>query len=164
MSESDPNQPFYLIITDHDCGVFAVEGPMTDDTSRNRTARHSVEGNLSSLPRRTAHTEGSQILRYLMGWSTSLRLYGHAIPIRAMLVCRPIFKPRHYHSALVFRVSSTPPYMPPPYRTWCGARASGCPPITADNRKFAYFQRTPATHITARCLMACIGNALSELA
>ena len=31
MSESDPNQPFYLIITDHDRCVFAVEGPMTDD-------------------------------------------------------------------------------------------------------------------------------------
>jgi hypothetical protein len=25
------DQPFYLIVTDHDRGVFAVEGPMTDD-------------------------------------------------------------------------------------------------------------------------------------
>ena len=24
-------QPFYLIVTDHDRGVFAVEGPMIDD-------------------------------------------------------------------------------------------------------------------------------------
>ena len=32
MSDSDhPNLPFYLIVTDHDRGVFAVEGPMTDD-------------------------------------------------------------------------------------------------------------------------------------
>ena len=27
----DLGQPFYLIVTDHDRGVFAVEGPMTDD-------------------------------------------------------------------------------------------------------------------------------------
>jgi hypothetical protein len=26
-----PAQPFYLIVTDHDRRVFAVEGPMTDD-------------------------------------------------------------------------------------------------------------------------------------
>jgi hypothetical protein len=26
-----PAEPFYLIVTDHDRGVFAVEGPMTDD-------------------------------------------------------------------------------------------------------------------------------------
>ncbi|MBS0641264.1 MAG: hypothetical protein JSS43_15425 [Proteobacteria bacterium] len=25
------SEPFYLIVTDHDRGVFAVEGPMTDD-------------------------------------------------------------------------------------------------------------------------------------
>ncbi len=31
MPEADPNQPFYLIVADHDRGVFAVEGPMTDD-------------------------------------------------------------------------------------------------------------------------------------
>jgi hypothetical protein len=28
---ADATQPFYLIVTDHDRGVFAVEGPMTDD-------------------------------------------------------------------------------------------------------------------------------------
>ena len=31
MSEADPPVPFYLIVIDHDRGVFAVEGPMTDD-------------------------------------------------------------------------------------------------------------------------------------
>jgi hypothetical protein len=31
MPRDDPGQPFYLIVTDHDRGVFAVEGPMTDD-------------------------------------------------------------------------------------------------------------------------------------
>jgi hypothetical protein len=33
VSDSDPNpdQPFYLVVTDQDRGVFAVEGPMTDD-------------------------------------------------------------------------------------------------------------------------------------
>ena len=29
MTQPDP-EPFYLIVTDHDRGVFAVEGPMTD--------------------------------------------------------------------------------------------------------------------------------------
>jgi hypothetical protein len=31
MPELNPDQPFFLIIIDHDRGVFAVEGPMTDD-------------------------------------------------------------------------------------------------------------------------------------
>jgi hypothetical protein len=31
MPRDDPDQPFYLIVSDHDRGVFAVEGPMTDD-------------------------------------------------------------------------------------------------------------------------------------
>ena len=31
MPRDDPNQPFYLIVTDHDRGVFAVEGPMMDE-------------------------------------------------------------------------------------------------------------------------------------
>ena len=34
MSEAAPAPPFYLIVTDHDRGVFAVEGPMTDDRRR----------------------------------------------------------------------------------------------------------------------------------
>ena len=31
MPDPDPKAPFYLIVADHDRGVFAVEGPMTDD-------------------------------------------------------------------------------------------------------------------------------------
>jgi hypothetical protein len=31
MTKADPAQQFYLIVTDHDRGVFAVEGPMNDD-------------------------------------------------------------------------------------------------------------------------------------
>jgi hypothetical protein len=41
MSEADPTAPFYLIVTDHDRGVFAVEGPMTDDRPWHSAARHS---------------------------------------------------------------------------------------------------------------------------
>jgi hypothetical protein len=39
MPESDPTQPFYLIVTDNDRGVFSVEGPMTDDRAWNAAAR-----------------------------------------------------------------------------------------------------------------------------
>jgi hypothetical protein len=38
MPEADPTPPFYLIVTDHDRGVFAVEGPMTDDRAWNAAA------------------------------------------------------------------------------------------------------------------------------
>jgi hypothetical protein len=38
MPEADPTQPFYLVVTDHDRGVFAVEGPMTDDRAWNAAA------------------------------------------------------------------------------------------------------------------------------
>jgi hypothetical protein len=31
MPRDNPDQPFYLIVADHDRGVFAVEGPMIDD-------------------------------------------------------------------------------------------------------------------------------------
>ena len=31
MLRDDPDPPFYLIVTDHDRGVFAVEGPMTNE-------------------------------------------------------------------------------------------------------------------------------------
>jgi len=31
MATAEPVQPFYLIVADLDRGVFAVEGPMTDD-------------------------------------------------------------------------------------------------------------------------------------
>jgi hypothetical protein len=41
MPEADPDQPFYLIVTDHDRGVFAVEGPMTDDRPWNEAATYA---------------------------------------------------------------------------------------------------------------------------
>jgi hypothetical protein len=37
----DPGQPFYLIITDHNRGVFAVEGPMTDEQPWQSAAREA---------------------------------------------------------------------------------------------------------------------------
>lgn len=43
MSDPKPTEPFYLIVTDHDRGVFCVEGPMTDDRpweAATREARH----------------------------------------------------------------------------------------------------------------------------
>jgi hypothetical protein len=43
MPRDDPGQLFYLIVTDHDRGVFAVEGPMTGDgpwQSADREARN----------------------------------------------------------------------------------------------------------------------------
>ena len=42
MFDSDhpnPTEPFYLIVTDHDRGVFCVEGPMTDDRPWEAAAR-----------------------------------------------------------------------------------------------------------------------------
>ena len=41
MPDSDPTQPFYLIVTDHDRGVFSVEGPMTDDHPWESAARYA---------------------------------------------------------------------------------------------------------------------------
>jgi hypothetical protein len=41
MLEPDPTQPFYLIVTDNDRGVFSVEGPMTDDRPWNAAARYA---------------------------------------------------------------------------------------------------------------------------
>jgi hypothetical protein len=41
MPEVDPTVPFYLIVTDHDRGVFAVEGPMTDDRRWQAAAREA---------------------------------------------------------------------------------------------------------------------------
>jgi hypothetical protein len=46
------SQPFFLIVTDHDRGVFTVEGPMADDRpwqaaarkARDRQQRHVVCG------------------------------------------------------------------------------------------------------------------------
>jgi hypothetical protein len=36
-----PNQPFYLVMIDHDRGVFTVEGPMTDDRPWIEAAAHA---------------------------------------------------------------------------------------------------------------------------
>ncbi|MGO9945309.1 MAG: hypothetical protein ACLPWG_00415 [Steroidobacteraceae bacterium] len=36
-----PSTPFYLIVIDHDRGVFAVEGPMTDDRAWQAAAREA---------------------------------------------------------------------------------------------------------------------------
>jgi hypothetical protein len=41
MHEVDPTPPFYLIVTDHDRGVFAVEGPMIDDRRWQAAAREA---------------------------------------------------------------------------------------------------------------------------
>jgi hypothetical protein len=36
-----PTAPFYLIVTDHEDGVFAVEGSMTDDRPWNQAALYA---------------------------------------------------------------------------------------------------------------------------
>jgi hypothetical protein len=41
LSAASTAQPFYLIVTDHDRGVFAVEGPMTDDKHWQDAAREA---------------------------------------------------------------------------------------------------------------------------
>lgn len=42
MADEEPAaQPFYLIVTDHDRGVFCVEGPMTDDRPWNEAATYA---------------------------------------------------------------------------------------------------------------------------
>ncbi len=41
MPDADPAPPFYLIVTDHDRGMFAVEGPMTDDRPWHEAAAHA---------------------------------------------------------------------------------------------------------------------------
>jgi hypothetical protein len=43
MSEAAATQPFYLIVTDHSRGVFAVEGPMTDDRPWKQAAAEAGE-------------------------------------------------------------------------------------------------------------------------
>jgi hypothetical protein len=41
MPRDNPSKPFYLVVTDHDRGVFAVEGPMTDDRPWQSAAREA---------------------------------------------------------------------------------------------------------------------------
>ena len=50
--ESDP--PFYLIVADHDRGVFAVEGPMTDDRPWNEAATWARNSSIASSAARPA--------------------------------------------------------------------------------------------------------------
>jgi hypothetical protein len=42
MPRDDPNQPFYLIVTDHDRGVFTVEGPMMDERPWREAATYAT--------------------------------------------------------------------------------------------------------------------------
>ena len=39
MPDDDTPAPFFLVVTDHDRGVFAVEGPITDDRPWQSAAR-----------------------------------------------------------------------------------------------------------------------------
>jgi hypothetical protein len=41
MPDSDPTEPFYLIVADHDRGLFSVVGPMTDDRPWESAARYA---------------------------------------------------------------------------------------------------------------------------
>jgi hypothetical protein len=41
MADDEPPGPFYLIVIDHDRGVFAVEGPMTDDRPWQSATRYA---------------------------------------------------------------------------------------------------------------------------
>ena len=41
MASPPPVEPFYLVVTDHDRGIFTVEGPMTDAGPWNEAAAHA---------------------------------------------------------------------------------------------------------------------------
>ena len=43
MANSDPREPFFLIVADLDAGLFCVEGPMTDDQPWRRAVQHAKE-------------------------------------------------------------------------------------------------------------------------
>jgi hypothetical protein len=43
MADSDPTEPFFLIVADLDAGLFCVEGPMTDDRPWRRAAQRAKE-------------------------------------------------------------------------------------------------------------------------
>ncbi len=40
-STATPGQPFFLVVTDQDRGVFTIEGPMTDDRRWHDAAAHA---------------------------------------------------------------------------------------------------------------------------
>jgi hypothetical protein len=43
MADSDPNEPFFLIVANLGAGLFCVEGPMTDDRPWRRAAQRAKE-------------------------------------------------------------------------------------------------------------------------
>jgi len=43
MSDARPAKPFFLVVADHSLGVFAIEGPMTDDHAWQTAARRARE-------------------------------------------------------------------------------------------------------------------------
>jgi len=43
MADSDPTEPFFLIVADLDAGLFCVGGPMNDDRQRRRAAQRAKE-------------------------------------------------------------------------------------------------------------------------
>jgi hypothetical protein len=43
MTEPTPPEPFFLIVADHDTGLFCIEGPMTDDALWNLAAGRARE-------------------------------------------------------------------------------------------------------------------------
>jgi hypothetical protein len=64
MPAVDPTQPFYLIVTDHDRGVFAVEGPMTNDRPWKEAPRSRATTSAASPAARPA--------RNAMNWRPSI--------------------------------------------------------------------------------------------
>jgi hypothetical protein len=54
-NDPDPIEPFFLIVADHDRGVFCVEGPMTDDQPWEAAAQfaRSDEHRITCGPRGT---------------------------------------------------------------------------------------------------------------
>jgi hypothetical protein len=50
MPEAGPTQPFYLIVADHGRGMFAVEGPMTDDRPWKQAAAQARDGRVVCGP------------------------------------------------------------------------------------------------------------------
>jgi hypothetical protein len=67
MFEDPESEPFYLIVTDHDRGVFAVEGPMADDRPWQSAAREAR----NHRHRISCGPTGSRRSRWLTGNATS---------------------------------------------------------------------------------------------
>jgi len=73
MPRDNPAKPFYLIVTDHDRGMFAVEGPMTDDRPWQSAARearnhqHRIVGGPTGADRDALAAEYRRAHRLLAG-------------------------------------------------------------------------------------------------